>query len=122
MDLMKQKNKLCKTLSFALVALMLCASFMLPVYAHDHVHADEGVTFFFVSENGDVSLVMPMADNCCSNPSITDYKEGHEPRDGFGYCYTYLVHVCSNCGHETRSTAVSSGGCAWWCSLPDYPG
>lgn len=117
---MKQKNKLRKHLSFVLaVTLLLCASFVLPVCAHDaHSHAVEGIAFFFTDENGNVSTVMPLADNCCSNPSITDYKERHELKDG--YCNTYIVQVCSNCGHITRSTATSIGGCTWWCDLPQY--
>lgn len=118
---MKQKNKLRKHLSFVLaVTLLLCASFVLPVCAHDdHSHAVERITFFFTDENGNVLYVMPRA-ACCSNPSITDYKEDHVP--GNGYCYTYIVQVCSNCDNITRSTATSTGGCTWWCYLPDYTG
>lgn len=118
---MKQKNKLRKHLSFVLaVTLLLCASFVLPVCAHDdHSHAVEGITFFFTDENGNVLYVMPRADNCCSNPRITDYKSDHRD-SGFGYCYTDIVQVCSNCGHITRSTATSIGGCTWWCELPTY--
>lgn len=121
---MKQKNKLRKHLSFILVVtLLLCVSFVLPVCAHDdhvHLHIGERITFFFTDEYGNVSTVMPLADNCCSSPSIKDYKSGHDPKTG--YCLTYIVQVCSNCGHITRSTATSIGGCTWWCDLPYFAG
>ncbi len=120
---MKQKNKRRKRLAFVLaVTLLLCASFVFPVCAHDgHLHIGEGITFFFTDEFGNVSTVMPLADNCCSNPRITDYKRSHRD-SGFGYCYTDIVQVCSNCGHITESTATSIGGCTWWCDLPQYYG
>lgn len=100
-----------KILPFVLVTvILLCSIMTLPALAQVarvYIWGDEGEVF-------------SVAASCCSNPDIEVYKKDHKVADTGNYCTCIIVQYCNNCGDVSESTATSTHGCTWWCSLPEW--